>query len=526
MAICNMCNTSHLPQDDCFVHSGSFQSPFQLSQSTDVCMFSNYAEEATNIGGADLNIFKLLGIHEQGNMTDLTGFGTPISSGGQPTFGAIHAFDIECREWRSLARGPQVLDCAYLGYDFGYIKLANGRNQYSVETYVQKHITTINIQQSDEASQRVTSARIERSIDGKIWFGCAIVALPDDGNLNTINFKQSAAVRYWRVRPLVFNGGAKDFWTVKKLELMDYSITNINNIQDDWGFLENRDREYCTTPVALKGNYDITDGTTDLSRFGLEVPDTTTLKFHFNSMVSKLGRPIVVGDIIEIPSQTEYSVNMVGIKKYVEVTDVNWAADGFTPGWTALILRVIAAPMMAKQETMSIVGDFVKEKFQVGGAPGFLDTDSVTYAPISMIMNDRLDSAARTQVPEKGEDQQHYGIIDDTALEAATELGSDLGKLVEPKSNNVYTRDALPPGGAAYKEGEVLPAIEQAKDGQYFRLVYAKGLNIPARLYKFSIMKNRWVYLESDQRWLTNLNSTRASKFLNDPKRVNLNEVR
>lgn len=524
MAICN-CTDPTIPSDDCFIHSGCYTTPFQFTLSRDKCIFSNYAEELATIGGADLNVYKLLGIHEQTNMTDLTGFGKPISSGDQPAFEAIHAFDSECKEWRSLARGPEVTNCGFLGYDFGEVKLANGRNQYSHESFVQKHITTIGIQQSSIATERVTKARVERSPDGIRWFGTAIITLPDDDEMNYIGFKQSAAVRWWRVRPITFNGGDTDYWMIKKMELMDYSMTRLDNIQDEWGFLENRDREYSTCPVALKGVYDLSDTNTDLTRLGLELPETTTFKIHFNSMVSKLGRPMVVGDIIEIPSQTEYSANMRGIKKYVEVTDISWASDGFTPGWNALILRVVSAPLMAKQENMDIVGDFVKEKLMSAEAPGWMDIDQSSYSALPFIANDRINSAAKSMVQERGEDQQHLGTIDDAFLEAAADLGTDLGKISQPHSNDAYTRDALPPGGAKYSEGPELPPIEKAKDGQYARVFYPGKEEIPARLYKFSAKKNRWVYLESDERWKTNLNSTRAARFLNGKDRVNVNDT-
>lgn len=525
MPYCNQCNTDHLPQDDCFVHSGRYDTPFQFTLSRDTCIFNNYVEEMVTIGGADLNVHKLLGIHEQGNMTDLTGFGTPISSGDQPTFEAIHAFDQECSEWRSLARGDDICRAAFLGYDFGEVKLANGRNQYSVESYVEKHITTIVIQQSENPQNRVTKCRIERSKDGKKWFGTAIVNLPDDDCENPISFKQSSAMRFWRLRPLCFKGSFTDYWGVQKLELMDYNKTNLDNIQDDWGFLENRDREYAVTPVSIKGIYDISDTDTNLTRLGLELPEVTTFKIHFNSMVAKLGRPMVIGDIVEIPSQAEYSAKMVAIKKFVEVTDVAWAPDGFTPGWHALVLRVKAAPLMAKQENMDIVGDFVKEKMMGAEAPGFLDIDMSAYSAMPFIANGRIDSAAKAQVQERGEDSQHWGVVDHDDIVAGLELGTNVGKIDHSMSNPQYTRDALPPGGAPYTEAQTLPDISTAKDGQYARVVYPDKLEIPARLYKFSLKKNKWVYLESDERKITNLNKTRAAKFLDSPNRVSITDT-
>lgn len=519
------CNTIVFPNGTTSATTSSAcDTPFQLSLNRDSCILESYAAELAVIGGAELNVYKLLGIYEQGNMTDLTGFGTPLSSGDQPTFGAIHAFDLECREWRSLARGDDVTRVSYLGYDFGEVKLANGRNQYSVDSFVQKHITTLVIQQSENANHRVTKARIERSTDGKLWMGTAIITLPDDGNCNAISFKQSAAVRYWRIRPCTFNGGTNDYWTVRKLELMDYNVTAINNIQDEWGFMENRDREYALTPVTIKGTYELGDSPLDLTRLGLELPNVTIFKIPFKSIVAKLGRPIVIGDIIEIPSQAEFSVNLVAIPEFVEVTDVTWASEGFTPGWQAMIVRVTGSPMMAKQETMDIVGDFVKEKLMGSEAPGFLETDMATYSSLPFIANDRIVSAAKTLVQERGQDNQHMGIVEEEYIKAANELNVDIQKITNPETNGVYVRDGLPPEGLPYTESETLPDISKAKDGQYVRIIYPGNIDIPPRLFKFSLKKNKWVFLEQDERRRTDMNKTRASKFLNNPNRVNLTD--
>jgi predicted dinucleotide-utilizing enzyme len=45
-----------------------------------------------------------------------------------------------------------------------------------------------------------------------------------------------------------------------------------------------------------------------------------------------------------------------------------------------------------------------------------------------------------------------------------------------------------------------LPDVAGQVDGAYFRLEYPPNLNLAARLYKFSIIKNKWVYVETDRR--------------------------
>lgn len=496
--------------------------PFQLTKSNDSTIIDRYANEQLLIGGADINVFKLLGIHEQGRLTDLTGKGEPISSGGQPSYEATYVYDLtKCGEWRSMQRGDEVIRSAYIGYNFGEIKLENGRNQYGITTYVQHHITTIRIQQGEDVKNRATKARVEYSSDGVNWRGADIIDLPDNNVGNLIHLKQSTPSKFWRLRPLKFNGGPNDYWSVQAIDMIDLSATSIDNVQDEWGFLENRDREYAKNSKLLKASYDMVDIQSFLARFGLETTDEFTFRFHFMGMVATLGRPIVIGDILEIPSQIQYDHNMNAVRKYMEVTSVAWDTNGFTPGWKPTIMKVIAAPLIAKQENRDIVGDFAGDTDPLG----LKEVQPTIFSPLADILNQRVDSAAREMVPERGEDNTHKAVIPDAVIQTAQEMGADVEKLVKYETNAGYVRDAMPPGGAPYTEGDTYP--DSPKDGAYHRLTYI-GVDptIPARLFKFSLRKNKWVYMESDERMNNTLNSTKIAQFLNSTTRKNINEVK
>ena len=193
----------------------------------------------------------------------------------------------------------------------------------------------------------VRKARVERSQNGSQWFGVAIVNLPNDDNLNTIHFKHSVINRYWRLRPLDFTGDECDSWGVQAFEMHDFSATALNNIQDKI-FMENRDRDYAQDPVLVKGFYNLISPQTELTRFGIEIPSATyNIKLNFNSIVAQLGRPVVIGDIIELPSETQYTPDLRAIKRYLEVTDVTWDADSYTPTWQPLMLLITAQPALA-----------------------------------------------------------------------------------------------------------------------------------------------------------------------------------
>jgi hypothetical protein len=51
-----------------------------------------------------------------------------------------------------------------------------------------------------------------------------------------------------------------------------------------------------------------------------------------------------------------------------------------------------------------------------------------------------------------------------------------------------------------YKEGYELPDVSSATDGDWFRLYYPETTNIAPRLYRYSAVKNRWIFMEQDRR--------------------------
>lgn len=471
---------------------------FDLTKGNDILTQDRYVEESLNIGGAVVNVFKLLGIHEQGTLIDLTGQGRPISSGNAHTDWAasnVYNSSEACGGWRSIEKGQDVIRTAYLGYDFGPIyDHEDERNIYGIETNISHHITTLKIKQGSDSTKRVTKARIERSLDGKTWYGADLVDLPDDDNLNEINFKGSSASRYWRIRPTAFNGvTANDMWEVTQLELMDWEETSLYNVQDQMGFLESRDRDYAKESIEIKGSYDLLDIQTDVGMFG-QAPASQNLylMLSFSQCVRRLGRPIVVGDILEIPSEAQYAHDLQRVKKYMEVTDVAWSTEGYTPGWQPTLFRVIIEPMISSQETLDIIGDIKQPD-----ATGFLDIDDEEYTDLTD-QDHRVDTQADTNVPERGEDQYEIAHIDEDEVEsiAASTGGINVGKL-SSNQGKLYVEDGLPPNGLPYTEGPKYPTDPNDRD--YHRITNDK-FNIPARLFRYSVAKTRWIYCETDRR--------------------------
>lgn len=500
--------------------------PWELTeQSRTDCYADSLGQEALNIAGAQVNVFKLLGVHEQTLLVDLTGNGAAISGGAAQGHQASYAFDVFKTEWRSKQSGVDaILASAYIGYDFGVQKLANGRQKYGIAADIRQHITTIKIKQSSVASSRVTKVRIERSENGTEWYGVAVVTLPDNDLLNTVHFKHSVPNRYWRLRPLQFNGGSCDSWGVSALEMYDYTVEHISNIQDKI-LMENRDRSYQDSAVTLKGYYDLVNVNTDLSRFGIEIPTANyQIRVNFNACVALLGRPIVVGDIVELPSETQYTPDLKPIKRYLEVTDITWDASSYTPGWMPTMLLVTAQPAMATQETQDIFGDLSKN-VDSSGLFGNNDGNNEVYQDFSAV-DQAINQESKTLVPERGSEGSNV-IRSFTDEEVATATAAGFPHLNRVGFNNtgLYVEDAIPQNGAPYTEGPVLPTT--ANNGDYHRLTY-EGLagDVPARLYRYSTTKSRWIFMESDKRAQYNNQKAVLDEYVTSPTRQFASEIK
>ncbi len=499
--------------------------PFQLSENNDECIIEDYVEEALGIAGANLNIFKLLGVHEQGQLVDQTGNGTPISGGNQINFPAANAFDMLISAWRSLQKGTGVIASAYIGYDFGIIKLSNNRTRYGEPKDETRDVSSLRIKQLSNQNNRATKVRVERSQDGVKWYGVEIVTLPDCDKLVTVNFRRSVPSRFWRLRPTEFNGESTDFWSVVALELIDFEVTQLPNIQDRL-FLENRNRDYQTPAVTIKGSYDLIDNTTELSRFGLELPTQTFyLYISFAGCVRLIGRPLVIGDVVEMPSETQFSATLEPIKKFMEVTDVGWSTEGYTPGWKPTLLRVIVQPMLASQETQDIFGDMVG-KVDSTGLFDIDDGNHPIYQDYSEVAQTIEEEAVQDQTaaPQRGSDGgNEIHLFEPEQIQAAADIGISIQKIgLNPQG--LYVEDALPPNGEDFTMGDTFPT--SPSDTDYHRLTYS-GLaeEVPDRLYRFSVLKGRWVFLETDRRHEFDGQKKKLQEFIVHPNAVPINNI-
>lgn len=550
------------------------------------------AAENLNISGAPLNVFKLLGVHEQGKLIDLVGNGSPLNGTGD-------AFDSLAGSWVSTQTGMDVLTTpSYIGYDFGTLKTSYGQEQYAPSKPAAQHITSFKITQPT-IGRRALQVRVERSTGGykvdsaKIqftgtgngtvqgftpgtealpgifmlvandattfsvmftgestevvgiatvgvrfnslrgsftivagstpfiagdlfsvpvdldWYRVDVVNLPDVGTATLIRIKQSAASRYWRLVPTSFSGVHDgEPWEVDKLELYDFQVTRLDDVQDQL-FLENRDRDYAKQSIQFKVSYQPFDSISDLSKFGFQISDTYTFTTVFAVMVKALGRPIVVGDVLELPSELQYDHNLRPVRKFLEVTDTSWASDGYTTSWRPINFRFQASQLIPSQEHRDLLGTADTQKYVIDDGTFFDGIEQISTGPLTATESNQAEALAA--VPEKGSNVR--------------EVASGMSMTGGPGSydgRDQYIEDGLPPDGQSYEEGFKLPDVADAQDGDFYRLNYDPKLNISARLYRFNAVKNKWVYVETDRR--TERNSLKPSQreMFNQPQTLSL----
>ncbi len=456
----------------------------------DNATISNYMREHLEAGASEIFVFKLLGLKERGKIFDKTGKGIAISSGSVPGYEAINAFREGYGEYHSKELGSDVNSSAFLGYDFGII--TNKKNisaKYGSKATNLEMITSISIIQGGSESNRATRFKVERSDDGVTWKGVGIVVVTNDTQEHVVTLPESAQSRFWKIRPLDFKGSDQDFWCIRKLQMFYHTPTSLNNLNYDMGFMENRSRSYSDQAERIKMQYDPVALDTPFNGFGIFLNDKKELICHFDACVEKLGRPIVIGDVIELPSEIQYTPDLKPVRKFMEVIDVSWSSDGYTPGYRPYLQKIVAEPLIASEETK----DIVKSLSPLLGSD-LLDLSNPVVQNI-MNVSDHIDNQAKAERSEHGLDTSN------TSKDFVNE-------------RDIYIQDALPPEGLPYTEGLSLPDVTKAKDDEYFRLIYPDDMKLPARLYKFSCVKRRWIFLEEDLRSTYNTRKPKSQESL------------
>ena len=206
----------------------------------------------------------------------------------------------------------------------------------------------------------------------------------------------------------MFSVGATDLYVHKYIGIKDQGPSNSlstpqqttldpTKIQDLL-FLENRDRKYDSSIYRLRGHYNVQNLDFDLSQFGLFLNnDIIFITIHYNTMIELIGRKLMVGDVLELPHLTDYhplnETIPIGLRRYYQVTDGNFASEGFSQTWYPHLWRIKCEPLVDSQEFSDILskpttadnylGDWNKTSTYV---PGYV----VTYGNANYIAQENV----------------------------------------------------------------------------------------------------------------------------------------
>jgi hypothetical protein len=177
-----------------------------------------------------------------------------------------------------------------------------------------------------------------------------------------------------------------------------YDVLDPTNIQDLL-FLENRDRTYDPNVYRLRGHYNVQNLDFDLSQFGLFLNnDIIFITVHYNDMIEIVGRKLMVGDVIELPHLLDYNplkeTIPVALKRFMQITDANYASEGFSQTWFPHLWRIKCEPLVDSQEFSQILQEPINQDNYLG----LWDKDK-TYPPGYVISFGDKNYTSITDVP-------------------------------------------------------------------------------------------------------------------------------
>lgn len=473
--------------------------------------------EALAMAGGPVNVFPMLGVHSQGSTVDLISTtGYPLSSGAPSGYNALDAFNVNDAAWRSVQQGADVLSApAFIGYAFGtkkaWEKIGAPQERYVKPEPVRKQIGSIKIKQGPVAANRVTKARVEVSDDGLTWKRIAIISLPDTEDLATVGVNAHAMWNQWRLVPIFFNGVASNSqWEVVELHLLEATTTSIDNIQDFF-LMENRDRSYSRQSVLIKAQYDLLDVQSELAKFGISLPQTYIFTCSYAVMVKSLGRPILVGDVLELPGEVQYDAFLNPVRKWLEVTDTSWATDGYAFNWKPQLFKFYAQPIMPSVEHRDLLG-----------TPGKVNEAMADEDFLKGVMQNDVAYKATEAITQQSKDEVPQVGGDPANIMSGKARGQAPGSY---DGRDMYVQDAIPPDGEGFTTGDNLPAPADILAGHYHRQTYTSvpaSLRPPDRLLKWN--GTRWNVIEVNTRVGYESHKRSVSKILSSTNRVNLDQ--
>lgn len=280
-------------------------------------------------------------------------------------------------------------------------------------------------------------------------------------------------------------------------DLTQPSSTNGSELAiQDLLLLENRDRKYEPDVYNLRGHYNVADLDMEMQQFGMFISnDNVFMTFHLNDMVERMGRKLMVGDVLELPHLKEFYAlddsRPTALKRFYVVNDTSRAGEGFSATWWPHLWRVKCKPMVDSQEYSQILDQIADDAD--GNPTNDTLRDLLSTYNQEIQNNAAVIAQAEQEVPSSGYDTSQFYVVNST-----TEgLAGDPSVTADSPAANGWTSgyltgDGLAPNGQAVTSGTSFPS--SPAEGEY-----ALRLDmLPNRLFRYS--GSRWVKVEDVNR--------------------------
>lgn len=309
-----------------------------------------------------------------------------------------------------------------------------------------------------------------------------------------------------------YNMGGVDMWLYTYLgpavptsdgskEQSNINISSIGNLV----FGETASRNYSLQAITLPAVYQIQEATPDLKLTGLFFNwDTMDITIHYNTMMQRVGRKIMPGDVLELPNLRDFDVldKDSGFNRFYVVQDSFRTSEGYSVTWQHHIFKLRVKPLTNSPEFGGILGDndypSNPDDPNDGNGNGSGNINSTEQNELD-IMN-RIIAQADDEVPYIHWDNEH--IYDDISGidELTRHMLSGYEFPVNPTEHMFFMKLTYP---VLYERtdntwtivqasyGDVLPA--KADDGEFFFMKDEAAIS-GYNLYQYYVLSvSRWV---------------------------------
>jgi hypothetical protein len=258
------------------------------------------------------------------------------------------------------------------------------------------------------------------------------------------------------------------------------SLTTIQDVL----LMENRNRAYSENVYEMACIYTLNEYQLDLTQFGLmTTTDSVFIDFHYQDMLTQIGRKLIAGDVLELPHRRDDSpLSGPAQNKYYVVSEGEWPAVAYSPTWYPHIWRVKCDALTNSQEYADIMSQQTQNPLGLDAGTladilnGYSTANGVTTATSpQMAINQQVVAQAKADMLRRNFETQQYYVI------PGDELGS--------QNPWVFAGDGIPPDGAQpVGSGNRFPENPQEED-YFLRIDYA-----PHTLFRYT--NGKWVLQE------------------------------